>query len=100
MTPTVAPSGAPKRPSFRSRSWTIRARQPYGSLLNAKQRAEGFERATLALVAELDSEHVERDGPVGKSFPVRGEVESCVRIDEAANEPRGGYAIALDSLTL
>src|SRR5689334_19038290 len=55
--------------------------------LEAEDAAQGFEGASLALMAELDAEHVERDGGVGYILAIGGEGESRPGIDEAADQP-------------
>ena len=65
-----------------------------GRIRDAEDGAQGLERAALALMAELDAEHVERNRVRGrKGLAVDRELESASSIDEASNQPRRAHAI-------
>ena len=93
MAPTVLHSGAPKRPSLRSRSWTIAAIRRQRRSGDAEDRAQRFEGASVTLVAELHPEHVERHAVIRNGLPIGGEAESGLTIDEETYQPGRRHAI-------
>ena len=90
---TVPASAAPKRPSFRSRSWTMAAIRADRGLRDAEDRAQGLEGAAVGLVAERHAEHVEGHGVVGQRVTVGGEGEARGRVDESPDQPRRAHAV-------
>ena len=64
-----------------------------GRFLDHEDTAQRFECAAFPLVAEVDAEHIERNGIVRNGIPIRGEFETRLRIDEPANQPCRCHAI-------
>jgi hypothetical protein len=63
------------------------------SVLKAKHRAQCFERAAVALMGDLDAEHVERDAISRHGISVASEAKACLGIDEPLDQPGRGCAI-------
>ena len=64
-----------------------------GGLTDAEDGTQGFERAAVALMAEIDAKHVERHAVPRDRLPIGGKAEAGVRVDEPSNQPRGGHPI-------
>src|SRR5262249_17995362 len=61
--------------------------------LDAEDRAQGFEGATLALVTEFDPEHVKRHVAISHRLPINCETKSSLSVDEAPNQPGRSHSI-------
>ena len=95
---TPAVSGRPNFPSLRSMSCTTSATARSAASLMPDLVEQHLERAAIALVRELGVVHVEADLAGLRAIAARrNELEARLRIEEAADQPRAGDPIDVDT---
>lgn len=87
MLPRVPHAGAPKRPSLRSKSWTIAAILESAGPAMPKTEHSVSKVHPVTVMAALHSEHVKLHAVIRDGLPISCEAELGLTIDEEANKP-------------